>query len=67
MLRVREQVTERSGIDKRGPLADASVTVMDITIHAILPHSDPDASLAFCRDRPEVVAAVLLLVQAGPG
>jgi hypothetical protein len=27
------------------------MTVMDITIHqAFLPHDDPDASLAFCRD-----------------
>ena len=38
-----------------------------ITIHAtFLPHSDPDASLAFSRDRPEVVPVVLLLLRAGP-
>ena len=48
--------------------AAASVTAMDITIHAnFLPHDDPDASLAFCRDRPEVVPLVLLLLRAGPG
>jgi hypothetical protein len=41
---------------------------MDITIHeTFLPHTDPDASLAFYRDRPEVVPVVLLLVRAGPG
>ena len=29
---------------------------MDITIHAsFLTHNDPDASLAFRRDRPELV------------
>jgi hypothetical protein len=40
---------------------------MDITIHAsVLPHSDPDASLAFYRDRPEVVPVVLLLLRAMP-
>ena len=33
------------------PRAPASVTAMDITIHAsFLPHDDPDASLAFYRD-----------------
>jgi hypothetical protein len=33
---------------------------MDITIHAsFLSHDDPDASLAFYRDRPEVVPVVL--------
>jgi hypothetical protein len=40
---------------------------MDITIHAsFLPHDDPHASLAFYRDRPEVVVDLLLL-RAGPG
>jgi hypothetical protein len=44
------------------------VTAMDITIHAsFLPHADPEASLAFYRDRPEVVPVVLLLLRAGPG
>jgi hypothetical protein len=44
------------------------VTAMDITIHASLPpHDDPDAALAFYRDRPEVVPVVLLLLRAGPG
>jgi hypothetical protein len=50
------------------PRAAASVTVMHITIHGtFLPHDDPDASLTFYRDRPEVDPAVLLLVRAGPG
>jgi hypothetical protein len=41
---------------------------MDITIHAsFLPHDDPDVSLAFYRDRPEVVPVVLLLLRAGSG
>ncbi|WP_446216825.1 hypothetical protein [Micromonospora sp. IBHARD004] len=41
---------------------------MDITIHArFLPHGDPDASLAFYRDRPEVVPVVLLLLRSRPG
>jgi hypothetical protein len=44
------------------------MTAMDITIHAaFLPHDDPDASLAFYRDRPEVIPVVLLLLGAGPG
>jgi hypothetical protein len=45
------------------------MTVMDIiTIHAsFLRHNDPDASPAFHRDRPELVAVVLLLLWAGPG
>ncbi len=44
------------------------MTAMDITIHAsFLPHNDPDASLAFYRDRPEVVPVVLLRLRAGPG
>jgi len=51
-----------------GHRAAASVTTMDITIHAsFLPHDDRDASLAFYRDRPEVVPVVLLLLWAGPG
>ena len=41
---------------------------MNVTIHqAMLPHDDPDASLAFYRDRPEVVPVVLLVLRAGPG
>ena len=44
------------------------MTAMDITIHpSFLPHDDPDASLAFYRDRPEVVPVVPLLLRAGPG
>ena len=42
------------------------MTAMSTTIHAsFLPRDDPDASLAFYRDRPEVVPVVLL--RAGPG
>jgi hypothetical protein len=41
---------------------------MDITIHSsFLPHNDPDASLTFYRDPPEVVPVVLLLLRAGLG
>ena len=48
---VAKQVTRRSGTEKRGQGAAASVAGMDITIHAsVLPHDDPDASLAFYRD-----------------
>ena len=48
--------------------AAPTMTAMDITIHAsFLPHDDRDASLAFYRDRPEVVPVVLLLLWAGPG
>jgi hypothetical protein len=33
---------------------------VDITIHGtFLPHDDPDVSLAFDRDRPEVVPVAL--------
>ena len=46
----------------------AGMTAMDIAIRMTFrPHDDPDASLAFYRDRPEVVPVVLLLLQAGPG
>ena len=51
-----------------GHRAAPSMTAMDIAIHmTFLPHDDPDASLAFYRDRPEVVPVVVLLLQAGPG
>jgi hypothetical protein len=40
---------------------------MDITIHGTPPHDDPDASLAFYRDRPEVVPVVLFVLRAGTG
>ena len=44
------------------------MTAMDISIHAsFLPHDDPEAALAFYRDRPEEVPVVLLLLRAGPG
>jgi hypothetical protein len=50
------------------PRAAPSLTAMDITTHtSVLPRDDPDASLAFYRDRPEVVPVVLLLLRAGPG
>jgi hypothetical protein len=43
------------------------MTAMDITVHAsLLPRDDPDASLAFYRDRQEV-APVVLLLRAGLG
>ena len=41
----------RSGFEKRRGPALVSVVVMDLSIHAtFLPHTDPDASLAFYRD-----------------
>jgi hypothetical protein len=56
-----EQTDQKSR--SAGPRAAASVTGMDITVHARFhPHDDPDASVAFYRDRP-----VVLLVRAGPG
>ena len=57
-----KQVTRpsRNREARADPRAAASVTVMDIAIHAsFLPHDDPDASLAFYRDCPEVVPVVL--------
>jgi hypothetical protein len=67
---VRRETGDQTDQESRSadPRAAASVTAMDITIHAnFLPHDDPDASLAFYRDRPEVVPVVLLLLRAGPG
>lgn len=61
---------DRTGQESRSAVtrAAASVLAMDITIHAnFLPHDAPDASLAFHRDRPEVVPVVLLPIRAGPG
>ncbi|GAA1431004.1 VOC family protein [Streptomyces thermospinosisporus] len=41
----------RSGIEKRRRWGLPSLTDMDITIHTtVLPHDDPEASLAFYRD-----------------
>jgi Glyoxalase/Bleomycin resistance protein/Dioxygenase superfamily len=41
----------RPGIKKRRSRAAPSMTTMNITIYqALLPHDDPDASLALCRD-----------------
>jgi hypothetical protein len=65
---VAKQVQTDQESRSADPRAEASVTAMDITIHlTFLPHDDPDASLAFYRDRPEVVPVVLLLLRAGPG
>jgi AraC-like DNA-binding protein len=67
---VRRETGDRADQESRSadPRAAASVTAMDIAIHAsFLPHDDPDASLAFYRDRPEVVPVVLLLLRAGAG
>jgi len=64
---VRRETGDQTDQESRSvdPRAATSLTAMDITIHAsLLPHDDPDASLAFYRDRPEVV---LLLLRAGPG
>jgi AraC-like DNA-binding protein len=66
---VRRETGDQTDQESRSadPRAAASVTAMDITIHAsFLPHDDPHASLAFYRDRPEVVVDLLLL-RAGPG
>jgi len=65
---VAKQVTRPIG-NREAPVTAAPImTVMGITVHAsFLPHDDPDVSLAFYRDRPEVVPVVLLLLRAGPG
>src|SRR5260370_26652522 len=50
---VRGQTSDQTGQESRsaGHRAAASLTAMDITIHAsFLPHDDPDAALAFYRD-----------------
>jgi catechol 2,3-dioxygenase-like lactoylglutathione lyase family enzyme len=50
---LRGETGDETGQDSRsaGRRPAASVTVMGITIHAtVLPHDDPDASLAFYRD-----------------
>src|SRR2546430_9716442 len=69
---VAKQVT-RSGIEKRRSRATASLTAMDITIHAsFLPHDDPDASLAFYRDtlgfevRNDVGRGTMRWITVGP-
>jgi len=67
---VRGETGDQTDRESRsaGHRAAPIMTVMDITIHAsFLPHDHPDASLAFYRDRPEVVPVVLLLLRAGPG
>ncbi len=66
---VRRETGDQTDQESRSaePRAAASVAAMDITIHArFVPHDDPDASLAFYRDRPEVVPVVPLLLRAGP-
>ena len=41
----------RSGIEKQPSGGATNVTAMDITIHTtVLPHTDPDPSVAFFRD-----------------
>jgi len=50
---VRGETGDQTDQESRsaGYRAEASVTFMDITIHAsFLPHDDPDAALAFYRD-----------------
>jgi len=50
---VRGETGDQTDQESRsaGHRAAASLTAMDITIHAsFLPHDDPDASLAFYRD-----------------
>jgi AraC-like DNA-binding protein len=50
---VRGETDHQTDQDSRSadPRAAPSVTAMDITIHtSVLPHDDPDASLAFYRD-----------------
>ena len=50
---MRGEAGDQTGQESRstGPRAAPSVTAMDITIHSsFLPHTDPDASLAFFRD-----------------
>ncbi len=67
---VRRETGEQTDQESRSadPRSAARTTAMDITIHGtFLPHDDPDASLAFYRDRPELVPVVLLLLRAGPG
>jgi hypothetical protein len=54
----RGETGDQAGQESRsaGPRAAASMTVMDLTIHASFPpHDDPDASLACYRDRTEVL------------
>ena len=53
MAAVRGEAGDQTGQESRsaGPRTAASMTAMDITIHSsLLPHDDPDASLAFYRD-----------------
>src|SRR5438094_10138652 len=67
---VRGETGDQTDQESRsaGHGAATRMTAMDITVHwTFLPHDDPDASLAFYRDRPEVVPVVLLLLRAGPG
>src|SRR6266571_4836318 len=72
---VRGETSDQTGQESRsaGHRAAASVTVMDITIHAsFLPHDDPDASLAFYRDalgfevRNDVGSGKMRWITVGP-
>jgi hypothetical protein len=67
--RVAKQVTKPiRNREAPGHRVAASMTVMDIAIHStFLQHEDPDASPAFCRERPEVVPVVLLFLRAESG
>lgn len=62
-----------SGIKKRAPAVGLSVSGMDITIHVTsLPHSDPDACVAFYRDvlefevRNDVGSGTMRWITVGP-
>src|SRR5258706_6412404 len=72
---VRGETGDQTDQESRsaGHRAAASVTAMDITIHAsFLPHDDPDASLAFYRDtlgfevRADVGSGKMRWITVGP-
>ena len=65
--------TYRSGFEKRRHRLATSLASMDITIHAsALPHTDPEASLAFYRDalgfevRTDVGKGTMRWITVGP-
>ena len=72
---MRGETGDQTGQESRsaGHRTAASVTAMDITIHAsFLPHNDPDASLAFYRDtlgfevRADVGSGKMRWITVGP-
>jgi AraC-like DNA-binding protein/catechol 2,3-dioxygenase-like lactoylglutathione lyase family enzyme len=72
---MRGQAGDQAGQESRsaGHRPAASLTGMDITIHAsVLPHDDPDASLAFYRDilgfevRTDVGQGTMRWITVGP-